>query len=86
LSALRVQGRLRAAAALNVGMAIVALGLAWALLPPLGIAGAGWAWLASQVAGCLAVGLALACGRAKLLLARVLQTETWRGELAPAAR
>jgi len=44
------------AAALNLTMAGTALVLAWLLLPLLGIAGAGWAWLAAQTAGSVAVG------------------------------
>ena len=52
---LRVRGKLGWAAALNLGMAAIALGLAWLLLPRLGIIGGGWAWLAAQSAGSLAV-------------------------------
>ena len=52
---LRVRGKLGWAAALNLGMAGIALGLAWLLLPRLGIIGGGWAWLAAQSAGSLAV-------------------------------
>ena len=52
---LRVRGELGWAAALNLGMAGIALGLAWLLLPRLGIIGGGWAWLAAQSAGSLAV-------------------------------
>lgn len=52
---LRVRGKLGWAAALNLGMAGIALGLAWLLLPRLGIIGGGWAWLAAQLAGSLAV-------------------------------
>ncbi len=44
------------AAALNLAMAATTLVLAWLLLPILGIAGAGWAWLAAQTAGSVAVG------------------------------
>jgi O-antigen/teichoic acid export membrane protein len=57
VAVMRVRGRLRLAAALTLGMAALALVLAWVLLPPLGIAGAGVAWLAAQSAGSLAVGL-----------------------------
>jgi len=53
VSVLRVQRRLRHAALLNLGMATLALALAWILLPMLGIAGAGWAWLTAQSAGSL---------------------------------
>ena len=55
ISVLRVQRRLRAAAGLNIGMAVLALALAWMLLPSLGIAGAGWAWLIAQTAGSVVV-------------------------------
>jgi acetyltransferase-like isoleucine patch superfamily enzyme/O-antigen/teichoic acid export membrane protein len=57
VSLLRVQKRLRSAALLNLGMAILALILAWILLPILGIAGAGWAWLIAQSGGSLVVGI-----------------------------
>jgi Na+-driven multidrug efflux pump len=52
---LRVQGRFRMVAVLNVGIAVVALLGAWVLLPQLGIIGAGWAWIGAQLAGCLFV-------------------------------
>ncbi len=51
------------AAALNLAMAGIALVLAWLLLPLLGIAGAGWAWLAAQSAGSVAVGASVWRGR-----------------------
>jgi O-antigen/teichoic acid export membrane protein len=57
ISVLRVQRRLRFAAALNVGMAVITLGLAWIFLPVFGIAGAGWAFLISQTAGSLTAGV-----------------------------
>lgn len=57
VSVLRVQGRLRSAAILNLGMAALTLTLAWILLPVLGITGAAWAFVISQVAGSLAVGV-----------------------------
>ncbi|HXZ05698.1 MAG TPA: polysaccharide biosynthesis C-terminal domain-containing protein, partial [Ktedonobacteraceae bacterium] len=57
ISVLRVQRRLRFAAALNIGMAIITLGLAWIFLPVFGIAGAGWAFLISQTAGTLTAGI-----------------------------
>jgi ADP-heptose:LPS heptosyltransferase/O-antigen/teichoic acid export membrane protein/thymidylate kinase len=65
VSVLRVQKRYIWGAALNLGMATTALALAWALLPRLGIAGAGWAWLIAQTAGTVVVliDLALAAGR-----------------------
>jgi O-antigen/teichoic acid export membrane protein len=52
---LRVQGRLRMAAVLNVGIAVLALGGTWVLLPVHGIVGAGWAWIGAQLAGCVLV-------------------------------
>jgi O-antigen/teichoic acid export membrane protein len=63
VSILRVQQRLRHAAALNLGMAALTLALAWVLLPVLGIAGAGWAWLIAQTAGSLVVGVDAAASR-----------------------
>jgi O-antigen/teichoic acid export membrane protein len=56
LSVLRVQRRLRFAALLYLGMAALTLALAWILLPMLGIAGAGLAFLIAQVAGSLVAG------------------------------
>jgi O-antigen/teichoic acid export membrane protein len=55
VAVLRVTGRLRFAAALNLAMGAVALVGAWTLLPHIGILGAGLAWLAAQVLGCLFV-------------------------------
>jgi O-antigen/teichoic acid export membrane protein len=52
---LRVQGRFRMAAVLNVGIAALAMGGAWVLLPAHGISGAGWAWIGAQAAGCVLV-------------------------------
>ncbi len=57
VSVLRVQGRLRCAALLNLGMASLTLTLAWILLPMLGIAGTGWAFLIAQIAGSLVAGV-----------------------------
>lgn len=51
ISILRVRLRLRVAATLNVGMAVIAVALSWYLLPRLGIAGAGWAWLLANLGG-----------------------------------
>src|SRR5206468_9462793 len=59
ISVLRVQRRLRFAAVLNVGMAVITLGLAWIFLPVFGITGAGWAFLISQIAGSLTAGIDL---------------------------
>jgi O-antigen/teichoic acid export membrane protein len=55
IAVLRVQRRLRRAAMLNLSMAVLTLILAWMLLPRLGIAGAGWAWLIAQTAGSVLV-------------------------------
>lgn len=48
---LRAQGRLATGARLNVGMAVISIGLAWILIPHLGIVGVGIAWLSAQTAG-----------------------------------
>ena len=56
VSVLRVQKRLRWAALFNLGMGTLVLALAWILLPILGIAGVGFAWLIAQVTGSLVVG------------------------------
>jgi O-antigen/teichoic acid export membrane protein len=55
ISVLRIQDRLRLAAVLNCGAAVLAIALAWWLLPILGLLGAGVAWLAAQAAGSLVV-------------------------------
>jgi O-antigen/teichoic acid export membrane protein len=52
---LRVEGRLRFGAWLQLGTAAVALAIAWFLLPPMGIAGAGVGWLISRALGVLLV-------------------------------
>ncbi|HET9078044.1 MAG TPA: hypothetical protein VFN68_14000 [Acidimicrobiales bacterium] len=51
VSVLRVERRLVESSVLNVGMAVIAIVGAWLLLPPLGIVGAGLAWLIAQSAG-----------------------------------
>lgn len=56
VSILRVQRRLRFAAILSLGMAILTLVLGWILLPVLGIAGVGWAVLIAQGSGSLVAG------------------------------
>ena len=63
VSVLRVQKRLRRAALFNLGMALLTLTLAWILLPVLGIAGAGWAFLSGQVAGSLMAGIDILASR-----------------------
>jgi O-antigen/teichoic acid export membrane protein len=55
IAKLRAQGRLGFPAATNMAMAAITLGGAWLLLRPLGLVGAGWAWLAAQIVGSLAV-------------------------------
>jgi O-antigen/teichoic acid export membrane protein len=52
---LRVQGRLTAAATLNVGIGIGTLVISWFLLPLTGISAVGWAFLAMQLSGCVYV-------------------------------
>jgi O-antigen/teichoic acid export membrane protein len=51
VAVLRVEGRLRFGSWLQLGTAGLALVLAWFLLPPLGIAGAGIGWLVSRIVG-----------------------------------
>lgn len=63
ISVLRIKRRLRFAALLYLGMAALNLALAWILLPLLGIAGAGLAFLSAQVAGSLVAGCDLIMGR-----------------------
>lgn len=63
VTAMRVRGTLVPAVILNVGMAAATLGLAWVLLPPLGIAGAGWAWLAAQSIGSVVVAVHVIASR-----------------------
>ena len=55
VSVLRVRKQYALAAALNLGMAAIALTLAWIFLPQMGIVGAGWAWLIAQTSGTLLV-------------------------------
>lgn len=57
LTVLRIERRLRFAGMINVAMGALNLGLAWILLPWLGIAGAGWAFLIAQTAGSLVAGV-----------------------------
>lgn len=54
VSVLRVERRLGLSAALNVAMALIAMALAWVLLPAMGIVGAGVGWLVAQSAGTVA--------------------------------
>src|SRR2546423_6237410 len=66
VSLLRVQERLCLAALLNLCMAAFTLVLAWILLPMLGIAGAGWAWLIAQSVGSLIVGVVILISRSRV--------------------
>ena len=51
---LRVTDRLGYSTVLNLGILVVTLAAAWVLLPSLGIAGAGVAWLGAQILGATA--------------------------------
>lgn len=55
ITVLRVRRHIYIAGALNIGMSVVTLVLAWILLPLFGINGAGWAWLIGQSCGTMAV-------------------------------
>lgn len=68
VAVLRVQCRLAQAACLNLGMATLALALAWLWLPHGGIEAAGWAWLLAQSAG--SVGAWRCCARGARARAR----------------
>jgi len=59
LTVLRVQRRLVFAGMINVGMGVITLVLTWILLPRIGIAGAGLAFLIAQSAGSLVAGVDL---------------------------
>ena len=59
LAVLRVQRRLRFAGLLNISMGALNLALAWILLPRLGIAGAGWAFVIAQTTGSVVAGVDL---------------------------
>jgi O-antigen/teichoic acid export membrane protein len=65
VSVTRVREQLVRSATLNVGMGLVAIVLAWFLLPGQGIAGVGWAWLIAQSAGCAFVVLDRLASRAR---------------------
>jgi O-antigen/teichoic acid export membrane protein len=51
VATLRVHGRLKEGAVLNVGMALFAVVLAWFFVHPLGVAGIAWSWLIAQSVG-----------------------------------
>ena len=57
ISVLRVQKRLRFAAILNLGMAALTVALSWILLPIMGIAGQGLAYLLAASAGSVLAGV-----------------------------
>ena len=50
----RVTRRLEYSSALNLAILVMTLAGAWVLMPPLGIAGVGVAWLAAQTVGAIA--------------------------------
>jgi O-antigen/teichoic acid export membrane protein len=50
----RVTGRLSYSASLNIGIMVITVAGAWFLMPSLGIAGAGVAWLGAQILGAIA--------------------------------
>jgi O-antigen/teichoic acid export membrane protein len=52
VAVLRVEQRLRTAAALNLGMGTGTVLLSWTLLPRLGINAVGWSFLVMQLCGC----------------------------------
>jgi O-antigen/teichoic acid export membrane protein len=54
VSVFRVRRRLAYSSALNLGILVTTLAGAWVLMPPLGIAGVGVAWLGAQSLGALA--------------------------------
>jgi O-antigen/teichoic acid export membrane protein len=54
VSVYRVRRRLGYASAINLGILVVTLVGSWVLMPRLGIAGVGFAWLAAQALGALA--------------------------------
>ena len=51
ITILRVRGQHHIGAIVNIAMSVVALGLAWVLLPRMGVTAAGWSWAAGQVVG-----------------------------------
>jgi O-antigen/teichoic acid export membrane protein len=55
VAVLRVQGRLVAAAGLNMAMGLGVIGFSWVFLPSLGISAVGWAFLEMQLCGCVFV-------------------------------
>lgn len=63
VAVLRVRRRIRDAAILNLGMAVLTLVLAWQLAPVLGIVGVGWAWLIAQSIGSIAMVIYFFVGR-----------------------
>jgi O-antigen/teichoic acid export membrane protein len=51
ITVLRVRGQHHIGAIVNIVMSVVTLGLAWLLLPRIGITAAGWSWAAGQFVG-----------------------------------
>jgi Na+-driven multidrug efflux pump len=83
VSVMRVRGHLGRSATVNIGMALGALGLAWFLLPGLGVAGAGWAWLTAQSGGALIAVVDFRRRRKAALVVKAPSTssslaETWK--------
>jgi len=59
VSVLRTQHRIRLTAALNLGMAVVAVGFSWVFLPRWGINAPGFGWILSQTLGTIVVAFVL---------------------------
>jgi O-antigen/teichoic acid export membrane protein len=57
IAQLRARMKLQEAARLNSCMAAIAIGMAWILLPIMGIVGGGVAWLIAQICGSLWIGI-----------------------------
>ena len=79
VAVLRVEGRLRFGAWLQLGTAGLALVLSWFLLPPMGITGAGVGWIISRIVGVALVGRDYRSQKAKRADGTVAQAV----ELAP---
>lgn len=62
----RIVGRLKVAASVNIGIAVLSVLLAWVLLPGHGIAGAALAWLVAQSCGAVVVAADLRLNRASM--------------------
>jgi O-antigen/teichoic acid export membrane protein len=82
---LRALEQLAFPAAMNMGMAAITLLGAWLLLPPLGILGAGVAWIAAQTAGTVAVIVHVAVTRRRARRRAPAQSATTRPSTATTA-